>query len=98
MVTVFEDRSTKPLALGSWRGPTFTTLRVCDRRVVERTMTGVSKLSEMSNASLVKSCASCASEGSRQGTLASRANSRVSCSFCEEWMPGSSQTIMTRPP
>ena len=80
------------------RAPTRTALRVCERRVVERTITGVSKSSEISKASLVKSCASCASDGSSTGTLAKRANRRVSCSFCEEWMPGSSQTTSTRPP
>ena len=49
---------------GSSRGPTRTALRVCDSRVVERTITGVSNVSEISKASLTKSCASCASLGS----------------------------------
>ena len=55
-----------------------TALRVCDSRVVARTITGVSKVSDRSKASLVKSSASCASLGSRIGTLGERAvNARV---------------------
>ena len=73
MVTVRVGWSMKPLPGGTRRGPTFTTERVCDRRVVERTITGVSNRSDISKASAVKSCASCASEGSRQGTPASLA-------------------------
>ncbi len=57
----------------------------------------MSNVSESSKASLTKSCASCASLGSSAGTPAKRANRRVSCSFCEEWRPGSSQTTITRP-
>ena len=84
MATVLLGESMKPLAATLLRGPTRTALRVCDSRVVERTITGVSNASEISNASLMKSCASCASDGSSTGTPAKRANRRVSCSFCEE--------------
>ena len=73
-------------------------LRVCDSRVVLRTSTGVSKRSLSAKAWRVMSSASCASDGSRQGIMASRQNRRVSCSFCELWMPGSSQTTITSPP
>ena len=50
--------------------PTATGLRVCDSRVVPRTITRVSNCSEISKASRVRSSASCASLGSSTGTVA----------------------------
>ncbi len=98
IITFFLVSSRNPRGGGTSRAPRRTTLRVCDSRVVLRIITGVSKRSLSSKAKRVNSSASCASDGSRQGTMASRQNSRVSCSFCELWMPGSSHTTMTRPP
>ena len=97
-ITFFFGSSRKARGAGTWRVPSRTTLRVCDSRVVLRMITGVSNRSLNSKAKRVNSSASCASDGSRQGTMARRQNSRVSCSFCELWMPGSSHTTMTRPP
>ena len=70
-MTFLDGFSMKGRCGGSWRSPIATALRVCDSRVVARTITGVSKSSDRSKASLVKSNASCASLGSRIGTVAS---------------------------
>jgi hypothetical protein len=67
-------------------------------RVVVRSNTGVSNSSLSSNASSVKVLASWLSEGSRRGTAANLAYSRLSCSFWELCMPGSSALTTTRPP
>ena len=70
-MTFFDGFSRKPRAAARARSPSATGLRVCDSRVVPRTMTGVSNCSEISNASRVKSSASWASLGSSTGTVAS---------------------------
>ncbi|OQC68282.1 MAG: hypothetical protein BWX47_01899 [candidate division Hyd24-12 bacterium ADurb.Bin004] len=67
-------------------------------RVVVRSRTGVSNFSEMSRARAVRSRASALSEGSSIGTLAALAKCLLSCSFCEECMPGSSAETTTIPP
>ena len=72
-MTFFEGFSMNGRGGGSLRSPSATGLRVCESRVVLRTITGVSKVSDRSNARRVKSSASCASLGSRIGTVASDA-------------------------
>ncbi len=81
----------------SARSPGSTTPRVCASRVVVRNITGVSNRSLASNASLIIARASAASAGSKSGTLAILAKYRLSCSFCDEYMPGSSATSTTKP-
>ncbi len=71
IITFFDGFSMKARVGGSLRSPSTTGLRVCESRVVERTITGVSKVSESSNASRVNSSASWASLGSSTGTVAS---------------------------
>ncbi len=66
-------------------------------RVVVRSSTGVSNFSERSKAAIVKSLHSWESEGSRQGTRANWAKRRLSCSFCDECIPGSSADTITSP-
>ena len=46
----------------------------------------------------MKSFASALSEGSTTGTMAALATIRLSCSFWELYMPGSSATTSTMPP
>lgn len=67
-------------------------------RVVVRNTNGMPHLREYSNASFVKSYASCESAGSRTGSPPMNASERVSCSFWLEAMPGSSATTATIPP
>ena len=67
-------------------------------RVVGRTMTGVWKRSESSNAAFTMSYACSGVAGSSTGTFANAANRRVSCSVCDEIGPGSSATTSTSPP
>ena len=61
-------------------------------------MTGVTNASDNRKASFVKVRHSSESAGSSTGTLAATATRRVSCSFWELCMPGSSATKTTRPP
>ena len=42
--------------------------------------------------------ASSGEDGSSTGIFAKRPNRRVSCSVCDEWGPGSSAQMMTKPP
>ena len=70
----------------------------CASLVVVLSITGVSYFSLISKASFIKSLASWESEGSSTGTWAALATILVSCSFCDEYMPGSSAATMTRPP
>ena len=78
--------------------PTCTMPRLCARRVTSRIITGTWKRSETSNASRVMSYASWCDAGSKHTTRAKSANTRLSCSFWELCMPGSSATATTRPP
>ena len=67
-------------------------------RVVGRSMTGTWKASDIWKANPVISRASAGEEGSSTGTLACTAIRRESCSVWEEWGPGSSALITTKPP
>ena len=67
-------------------------------RVVRRIMTGTWNFSDSSNAFTVMSYASCESAGSRRSARANFARLRLSCSFCELCMPGSSAETRTKPP
>ena len=82
----------------SSRSPSSTTVRVCEMRTELRTMASVERRSESSKASFVMASASAESAGSNMGTRANDAYTRLSCSFCEENIPGSSAASMTRPP
>ena len=75
-----------------------TTPCECASLVVVLKIIGVSYSSLSSNASFVNSFASELSEGSSTGIIAALATIRVSCSFCELYIPGSSATLITRPP
>ena len=86
------------MSKGSVRSSSSTRPWEWDRRVVLRTITGVSYFSLKSNAYLVNSLASALSDGSSTGSMAARATMRVSCSFWELYMPGSSAAITTMPP
>ena len=80
------------------RAPTSTSAREWLTLVVVRKITGVRYFSLISNARLMKADASRALPGSKTGTFASRAYCRVSCSVCEECIPGSSAATITSPP
>ena len=66
--------------------------------MVVRSITGVSYFSLSSNAYFVKSFASWLSDGSTTGIMAVLATSLESCSFCDEYIPGSSAATSTIPP
>ncbi len=72
--------------------------REWERRVVLRRITGVSYASLSAYAYFTKSLASWLSEGSSTGIMAALATMRVSCSFWELYMPGSSAATRTMPP
>ena len=78
--------------------PTSTSENECDVRVVMRRNTIEPVRSEISQASRAMSKASCESEGSSVTARANRCSTRLSCSFCEECMPGSSAETTTSPP
>ena len=80
------------------RSPGSTGVFVCDTRTVERMKTGTSKRSDTSYASRVKRKASAESAGSSMGMWAARAYQWESCSFWDEYMPGSSAASTTSPP
>ena len=67
-------------------------------RVVRRMITGTENFSESSNALTVMSYASCESDGSRRSARANFARLRLSCSFWDECIPGSSAETSTNPP
>ena len=67
-------------------------------RVVMRRKTIEPVLSERSHAARAMSKASCESEGSSVTARANLCSTRLSCSFCEECMPGSSAETTTSPP
>ena len=79
-------------------GPKSTMPLMCDTRVVRRIKNGTFSRSDMSNAAITRSFASWGVAGSTIGIYASFANSRLSCSFCDEWQPGSSADIIMVPP
>ena len=63
-----------------------------------RKSTGMSNSSEISYAARMKSLHSCESDGSTRAIFACFAYQRLSCSFCEECILGSSASTMTKPP
>ena len=83
---------------GAFRSPSSTRESEWETLVSPLRSTGVSNLSLISKAILVNSLHSCASPGSSMGTLAKRAQFRLSCSFWELWTFGSSATTITSPP
>ena len=86
------------LSATSSRGHNSTTPWECARRVVIRSIIGVSYFSLSSKASLVNSFASALSEGSSTGICAVLATLLESCSFWDEYNPGSSAATSTKPP
>jgi len=82
----------------SCRSPSTATLLPWAVRVVIRSITGASKVSLISSAAPTKSLASAESLGSSMGILAKAANRRLSCSFCDECMLGSSAETRMNPP
>ncbi len=82
----------------SRRSPSSATLLPWAVRVVIRSMTGESNVSLISSAAPTKSLASAESLGSSMGIRANAANRRLSCSFCDECMLGSSAETRTNPP
>ena len=61
-------------------------------------MQGTRNFSDVSKAAIVMSYASWESDGSNIGIRANLAMLRLSCSFCEECIPGSSAETTTSPP
>ena len=98
MTNLAGSRSKWTRPLGFVTSPRVTGPRAWATRVVVRTMTGVSRNPESSNAKRVRSRASWGVAGSRRGRFAKRAKRRLSCSFWLEWHPGSSAVTRTRDP
>ena len=67
-------------------------------RVVGRSITGIRKISEIPYPISINSMACAGEAGSRTGTFAIIAISRLSCSVWEEWGPGSSALMTRNPP
>ena len=80
------------------KSPSSTSEELWLVRVVSLITTGTQNFSESPNAATVMSYASWESAGSSSSARANLARLRLSCSFCEECMPGSSAETITMPP